>query len=399
VRPIRNAIAIAMAVAVVLLPGVAQAEPAGHLPGVHLPLRTNEQWIVDRQGHRVRLASVNWFGAESAEFVVGGLDKQPLARMARLIRQGGFNSVRLPWSNELVESNPVVGATYLTANPRLQGKRALQIYDAVVDELGRNGLMVILDNHRSRGDWCCDEAHGDGLWHTPAYPESAWVADWKFMVARYRHRPQVVAAELRNEIRPDPSQGLTPTWGDGNPDTDWRAAAIRGGNAVLSVNPRLLIIVGGMNYQSNLRGVPAFPVTLSIPHRVVYATHTYPWSHSLDQLTDDAAFAANIATRWSFVQEPGHAYTAPVYVSEWGGCTQPRDDGSLCTQDRLLFPYAFIRYAASSGIDWAWWPINGTQSAGYNRIRGNVETWGLLNPQWTAYANPELMAAISGVQR
>ncbi|GAA3439276.1 hypothetical protein GCM10018954_088970 [Kutzneria kofuensis] len=61
---------------------------------------------------------MNWFGAESGEFVVGGLDRQPLDRIAQLIRNGGFNSVRLPWSNELVESNPVVADTYLTANPR-----------------------------------------------------------------------------------------------------------------------------------------------------------------------------------------------------------------------------------------------------------------------------------------
>src|SRR5207302_5301023 len=152
-------------------------------------------------------------------------------------------------------SNPVVDSAYLTANPALQGKRALEILDAVVDALARHRVMVILDNHRSRGDWCCDQAHGDGLWHTPAYPESSWLADWKFMAARYRGRPNVIGAELRNEIRPDPSQGLTPTWGDGNPQTDWRAAAIRGGDAVLSASPRLLIIVGGLNYQYDLKGV------------------------------------------------------------------------------------------------------------------------------------------------
>jgi endoglucanase len=73
---------------------------------------------MDGRGHRVKLASVNWFGAESAEFVVGGLDRQPLDRIAQLIRDGGFNSVRLPWSNELVESSPVVADTCLTANPR-----------------------------------------------------------------------------------------------------------------------------------------------------------------------------------------------------------------------------------------------------------------------------------------
>ncbi|MFY1692834.1 glycoside hydrolase family 5 protein [Plantactinospora sp. WMMB782] len=161
------------------------------------------------------------------------------------------------------------------------GSKALPIFDAVVDELGRHGLMVIPNNHRSRGNWCCDEAHGDGLWHTPQYPESAWTEDCKFMVARYRHRPHVIGAELRNEIRPDPSQGLAPTWGDGDPLTDWRAAAIRGGNAVLSVNPRLLIIVGGMDYQSNLRGARDFPVTLALSHRLVYATHPRPPLSSL----------------------------------------------------------------------------------------------------------------------
>ena len=96
-----------------------------------MPLQTDGRWIVDRRGERVKLASVNWFGAESAEFVVGGLDKQPLPEIARLIRRGGFNSVRLPWSNQLVEENPVVADQYLAANPRLQGKRALEVLDDV----------------------------------------------------------------------------------------------------------------------------------------------------------------------------------------------------------------------------------------------------------------------------
>ena len=29
-----------------------------------LPLRTSGRWIVDREGHRVKLACVNWAGAE-----------------------------------------------------------------------------------------------------------------------------------------------------------------------------------------------------------------------------------------------------------------------------------------------------------------------------------------------
>jgi hypothetical protein len=102
-------------------PGDAAATGHSPVPGVHLPLHTQGRWIVDRRGKRVKLASVNWFGAESAEFVVGGLDRQPLSEIARLIKRGGFNSVRLPWSNQLVEQNPVVPADLLGANP---GSRA-----------------------------------------------------------------------------------------------------------------------------------------------------------------------------------------------------------------------------------------------------------------------------------
>lgn len=368
---------------------------------VSLPLRTQGTIIVDRSGQRVKLASVNWFGAESGEFVVGGLDKQPLSTIVGLIRDGGFNSVRLPWSNELVESNPVVEETYLTANPSLQGKHALEILDAVIDELGRAGLLVILDNHRSRGDWCCDQAHGDGLWYTAAYPESAWLADWTFMAARYRNRSNVVGAELRNEIRPDPSLGLSPTWGGDDPATDWRAAAIKGAEAVLSINPNLLIIVGNINYNSALTEIPDNPITLSVSHRLVYAAHDYVWFHSdaATDLADDSAFAANANSRWGMVLEPGHPWSAPVYISEWGGCTQVNTDGSSCSADRLAYPYSFIRYAAVADLDWAWWPINGTQSSGYSRTRGATETYGLLTPAWDSYANADLLAALQTIQK
>jgi len=360
------------------------------------PLSTRGPDIVDAKGAKVRLVSVNWFGAESGEFVVGGLDRQPLEKIVRTIKAGGFNSVRLPWSNELVERNPVVEDRFLAANPKLKGKTALQVFDAVVDALGREGLMVVLDNHRSRGDWCCDEAHGDGLWWTPAYPESAWLADWKTMTARYANRPFVVAAELRNEIRPDPSLGLKPVWGGGDPRTDWRAASMRGAEAVLAVNPKLLIIVGGIDYQNHLTGVRDQPVTLSVPGKLVYAAHDYAWNRKPEELSDPAAFARRSHERWGFVRDPGQPWTAPVYMSEWGGCTQPGPDGQPCKSDRITFVQALAGYARDTGIDFAWWPLNGTQSGGYNRTAGAVEPYGLLDPTWGKWADPKVVEALTG---
>ncbi|MEN3305436.1 MAG: endoglucanase [Micromonosporaceae bacterium] len=359
------------------------------------------RWIVDRHGHRVKLASVNWSGAETQAFTVGGLDVRPLDELARRVREGGFNSVRLPWSNQLVEENPVVAAQYLAANPALQGKRALDVLDAVVHALDRYGIMVVLDNHRSRADWCCDEAHGDGLWYTRDYPESAWLADWRTMAGRYRRLPNVVAAELRNEIRPDPSLApgpTTATWGDGNPLTDWRAAAERGGNAVLAANPRLLVVVGGTEYQGNLVDVAAHPVRLSAPDHVVYAAHDYRWFHSDAELADFDAFRAGLDQRWGYLVSARSTITAPVYVSEWGTCTNPNVT-EQCHPLDANYLSEIARYLRRNDLDFAYWPFNGTQGTGYNRTYGAPETYGLLAPDWSGYGNREVLRIVQSLQR
>jgi endoglucanase len=373
---------------------VPSASGTAQLPG---PLHTQGRWVVDRHGQRVKLASVNWSGAETQAFVVGGLDERRLDDLAALVAEGGFNSVRVPWSNQLVEQNPIVPARYLAANPRLQGERALTVLDAVVAALGRHGVMVVLDNHRSRADWCCDEAHGDGLWYSPEYPESSWISDWRRMAARYRDARNVVAAELRNEIRPEPQLApgpTTATWGDGNPLTDWRAAAERGGNAVLAANPRLLVVVGGTEYQGNLTGVDDAPVRLAVADRVVYAAHDYRWFHSDAELGDYPAFASGLDARW------GHVATeigAPVYVSETGTCTNPNVTEQCAALDPQYLQ-DISRYLGERDLDFAYWPFNGTQGTGYNRSYGLPETYGLLAPDWSGYGNQEVLSVIQALQ-
>lgn len=362
--------------------------------GVTLPLSTDGAEIVDQRGRRVLWRGVNWYGSESPDFVVGGLDKRQLAEIAGEIKDGGFNVVRLPWSNEMVARNPLISPERLAANPELQGLRALGVFDRVVEALGAEGIMVVLDNHRSRADWCCDTAHGDGLWHTAAYPEAVWLQHWRRMAVRYRHLPYVVGAELRNGIRPDPGQGLTPTWGDGATLTDWKAAAERGGEAVLQANPNLLVIVGGIDWQNNLHGVWEHPVALSRPNRLVYAVHDYPWWRSAEELADPRLFEERSRERWGFVRHRDFAHRAPVWVSEWGGCVQPDHNGP-CPESDTAYVEAFALYARESRIDWNWQPLNGTQSSGYGRQVGAVESWGLLDPTWSRWSDPDLVQRLT----
>ena len=64
------------------------------------PLRTAGRYIVDATGNRFKLSSVNWHGASDVHYVAMGLDVRHRSEIARTIRQMGFNSVRLPYSDQ-----------------------------------------------------------------------------------------------------------------------------------------------------------------------------------------------------------------------------------------------------------------------------------------------------------
>src|ERR1700678_3074641 len=99
------------------------------------PLHTSGHDILDTAGHRVRLASVNWYGFDQKDFVAGGLDHAPLATIVKEIADLGVNSVRLPWANETLEHNPRVPDYAVKANPQFRRKHAMEVMDAVVRAL------------------------------------------------------------------------------------------------------------------------------------------------------------------------------------------------------------------------------------------------------------------------
>jgi endoglucanase len=160
-----------------LLPPIAGGEASPAEPA--LPLGASGRYIIDANNRRVKLAAVNWYGAEEQDYVVAGLEYAALPDIARQIRIMGFNAVRLPWSNEMYEANPAINDDRLAANPSLKGKRALEVFDAVIAALASEGLFVILDNHISDAGWCCSDTDGNGLWYNGRFPESTWIADWQ----------------------------------------------------------------------------------------------------------------------------------------------------------------------------------------------------------------------------
>src|SRR6516162_2050125 len=302
--PIRVAHLLAMAL-LLLVPLSVLAQQQ-----IHPPLRTSGHEILDSAAHVVRLTSVNWYGFDQKEYVAGGLDHAPLATIIREIHAIGVNSVRLPWANETLEHNPLVADYAVKANPQFRGKHALDVMDAVIAALARAQIMVILDNHVSRADWCCKDEDGNGLWYNEEYPEEKWLVDWETIVRRYRNQPWVVGADLRNELR----NGAA--WGGPDPRLDWHAAAERGGKAVLAGNPRLLIMVEGPEYSTNLIGFDKLPVKLPVPNKLVYSPHAYYDERYPFTAYDELKQVYDARVGFLLHAEPG----VPLWVGEFGTC-------------------------------------------------------------------------------
>jgi endoglucanase len=363
------------------------------------PLRISGKVIVDAHGQRVRLKAFNWYGAESPDGVVGGLAYQSLATIVRELRGWGFNAVRLLWSNQIVETNPVVNRQALTANPDLAGLRALDIFDRVVSTLAANQIMVILDNHVSDAIWCCSDTDGNGLWYSSRYPESVWINDWQSVARRYAHQPYVVGADLRNELRCEAVDGasLCATWG-GNPATDWHAAAQRGGNAVLAANPNLLIFVEGTHYATDLSGAAGLPVLLHSAGHVVYESHDYGFNYSSKPLDGYSDWVARITPRWGYLATGPNPQ--PLWLGEFGTCNTSDACVASAHNTELGFWFQILtQYVETNRLDWCYWPANGTYSHYPNarKAYGDTETYGILDTTWNGPSLPSLLTGLEKI--
>jgi len=127
---------------------------------------TSGNQILDSNNQPVRLAGVNWYGFETTDAVIHGLWAKDYKAVLTAIKNNGYNVVRVPFSNQMVESNPTpTNISFNNGSPintDLQGLTSLQILDKIVAFAGSIGLRIILDNHRSEAG---NSAEGNGLFY------------------------------------------------------------------------------------------------------------------------------------------------------------------------------------------------------------------------------------------
>jgi endoglucanase len=308
-------------------------------------LHTDGAQIKDDKGRVVRLTGLSWFGMETSNYAPHGLWARSMASMLDQVALLGYNMIRVPYTNQMFDAGSAPNGIDFAKNPDLEGRKAIEILDKLIDGAAARGLRIVLDRHRP------DASGQSALWYTPQVSEQRWIDDWKMLAARYKGKPTVVGFDLHNEPHGNA------TWGDGNAQTDWRLAAERAGAAVLGVNPDLLMFVegveqaGGKSYWwgGNLRNAIASPVRLPVPGRLVYSPHEYPGSVFAQPWFSDPAYPKNLPAVWDEAWG-SVAKTTPVWIGEFG------------TKDQTKIDQAWFRglatYIQSRGLSFAFWCLN-----------------------------------------
>jgi endoglucanase len=335
----------------------------GPVEPVRPPLHGRAGKIIDAAGNEAALTGVTWFGLETDTFAPHGLSVRNWADMLDQMAGQGFNTLRLPYSNDLFDPACEPNGIDHDSNPDLTGVTGPQIMDKIVEGATRRGMMVMLDRHRPTS------AGQRKFWYTDQVSEATWIEDWTHLARRYRDNPLVVGADLHNEPHDEAS------WGDGDRATDWRLAAERAGDAILAANPDWLVIVEGVqHYQGdaywwggNLRGAGEHPVRLSDPSKLVYSAHDYSPNVWPQPWFDDPAFPANLPAVWD--AEWGYLAkenVAPVVLGEFGGW-------SVGTDLEGVWQRSLVDYVKDNGIGYTYWCWN----------PDSPDTGGILADDWS----------------
>lgn len=316
------------------------------VPGWH----TSGSKIINPEGETVILKSVSWFGFETQNLVPHGLWSRNMGEMLDQMKDIGFNSIRIPFSNDILKPGNMPNSINFHENPDLEGKTALEVFDIFIEEASKRGLYLVLDRHRPTS------AQQSELWYTGEVSEEKWIQDWVFLADRYKSNPYVIAVDLHNEPHGSAQ------WGNGDSNTDWKAAAERAGNAVLKANPSLLIIVEGIQFGKDwdsywwggaLDKVRELPVTLDIANKVIYSPHDYgygvwpqPWfdaadfPNNMDKVWDD---------KWGYIVKEN---IAPIWVGEFGGREVGYETKEGIWQNKL------VQYIHDNGMSFSYWSWN-----------------------------------------
>lgn len=207
-----------------------------------------------------------------------GLQYQSIESIVSMIKSLGMNVVRLTYAIEMVDdifsnkdstlsaaldnalgsvNGSIVLQQILSHNPSFTASTTrLEVYDAVTAECYKQQLLVHLDNHVSKGEWCCSTGDGNAWFGSEFFNVENWRRGNAFMANHAKSWPAYVSQGLRNELRDPNNTALNYGW------ESWYQNVIPTADAVNAVNPDPLIFYSGLHFDTDLANVTAgIPLT------------------------------------------------------------------------------------------------------------------------------------------
>ena len=402
----------------------------------------NDDWlhckgdkILDMYGNEVWLTGANWFGFNCSENVFHGA-WYDVKGILNSVADKGIGLLRIPISTELLYSwmkgkpNPVSSVTasnnppYHVCNPDFYDpvnkvKNSMEIFDLSMKYCKELGIKVMIDVHSPDAN---NSGHNYELWYgkdtstAGVATTDMWIDTLAWLAKKYKNDDTILALDLKNE--PHGKRGYTGNscpstiakWDNSKDENNWKYASERCAKAILAENPKLLIMIEGIEqypktekgytfdtpdifgasgdaspwygawWGGNLRGVKDYPVDLgSLNSQIVYSPHDYgpsvyaqSWfekDFTTQTLLDDYWYDT-----WAYIDEQG---IAPLLIGEWGG---HMDAGKNQKWMTLLRDYMI-----KNRINHTFWCINPNSGDTGGLIGNDWSTWdmekyGLLKP-------------------
>jgi endoglucanase len=285
--------------------------------------------------------------------------------LIKVISENGFNALRIPFSAQMGLSLSTLQPTSINynANPDLQGLNSAQVLDTLVQRCAAAGLLIMLDMHT-----LTPGGPNTPLWYDSGTSEAQVIQSWQNMATRYQNSWNVFAVDLTNEP-------YGATWGNGNPLTDIVPFYEKMGNALLNINPHLLIFCEGTqnfnnvssNWGGQLAGVTTHPVLLYNQSKLVYSPHAYGKG-----VTGVDSGPTDWESWFGFIKANAKSALVP---SEWGGAAVD-----------YTWQQTFATWLASQDIgDNFYWCLNPDSG----------DTQGLLEDDWVTQIPQKLAFCIT----
>ncbi|MFZ5987336.1 MAG: cellulose binding domain-containing protein [Bacillota bacterium] len=349
--------------------------------------------IVDMHGNQVWLTGTNWFGFNTGTNAFDGLWSANMKNAMAAMADRGINILRIPISVELVDqwSKGVYPTANINTyvNPELAGMHSLQLFDTAIQYCREYGMKVMIDIHSAKTDAM---GHVYPVWYNGTITTETFYSVWEWLAERYKNNDTVIAFDLKNEPHGKPYDGAPYAKWDNSADiNNWKAAAETAAKKILAINPKVLILVEGIEsypiegktyasmnekdyynnwWGGNLRAVRDYPIDLGIHQKqLVYSPHDYgplvhkqPWFY--EGFNQQTLYNDCWRDNWAFIHEEN---IAPLLMGEWGGFMDGGDNEKWMT--------ALRDYMIEEKIHHTFWCFNANSGDTGGLVKNDFITW------------------------